>query len=96
MKIPVICTSLLIEKSPQALPLGAACIASAIKHNPKTSGITEVSLKSFSLEDEIIKELKMLSEAEFETDAETGAGARAETETGADKKIAAFIADSLY
>ena len=100
MKIPVICTSLLIEKSPQALPLGAACIASAIKHNPKTSGITEVSLKSFSLEDEKIKELKILSEAEFETDAETdaetGAGARAETETGADKKIAAFIADSLY
>ncbi len=96
MKIPVICTSLLIEKSPQALPLGAACIASAIKHNPQTSGITEVSLKSFSLEDEKIKELKMLSEAEFETDVETGAGARAETETGADKKIAAFIADSLY
>ena len=96
MKIPVICTSLLIEKSPQALPLGAACIASAIKHNPQTSGITEVSLKSFSLEDEKIKELKMLSEAEFETDAQTGAGVRAETETGADKKIAAFIADSLY
>lgn len=96
MKIPVICTSLLIEKSPQALPLGAACIASAIKHNPKTSGITAVSLKSFSLEDEKIKELKMLSEDEFETDAETGAGGRAETETGADKKIAAFIADSLY
>ncbi|MCR5765663.1 MAG: radical SAM protein [Treponema sp.] len=96
MKIPVICTSLLIEKSPQALPLGAACIASAIKHNPETSGITEVSLKSFSLEDKKIKELKMLSEAEFETDAETGAGARAETETGADKKIAAFIAYSLY
>ena len=96
MKIPVICTSLLIEKSPQALPLGAACIASAIKHNPQTSGITEVSLKSFSLEDKKIKKLKMLSEAEFETDAETGAGARAETETGADKKIAAFIADSLY
>ncbi len=96
MKIPVICTSLLIEKSPQALPLGAACIASAIKHNPKTSGITEVSLKSFSLEDKKIKELKMLSESEFETDAETGAGVRAETETGADKKIAAFIADSLY
>lgn len=96
MKIPVICTSLLIEKSPQALPLGAACIASAIKHNPQTSGITEVSLKSFSLEDEKIKKLKMLSEAEFETDAETGAVARAKTETEADKKIAAFIADSLY
>ena len=90
MKIPVICTSLLIEKSPQALPLGAACIASAIKHNSQTSGITEVSLKSFSLEDEKIQELKMLSEAEFETDAKTGAVARA------DKKIAAFIADSLY
>ena len=77
MKIPVICTSLLIEKSPQALPLGAACIASAIKHNSQTGGITEVSLKSFSLEDKKIKELKMLSVDEFETDAETGAGARA-------------------
>lgn len=51
MKIPVICTTLLIEKSPQALPLGAACIATAIKHNMELKDFCEVSLKAFCLED---------------------------------------------
>lgn len=51
MKIPVICTTLLIEKSPQALPLGAACVASAIKHCPELKDICNVSLKAFCLED---------------------------------------------
>lgn len=51
MTVPVICTTLLIEKSPQALPLGAACIASAIKNSPELNKLTEVSLKAFSLED---------------------------------------------
>ena len=57
MKTPVICTTLLIEKSPQALPLGAACIASAIKNNPQTSGNTSVHLKAFSLEDKALSDL---------------------------------------
>jgi len=47
----VICTTLLIEKSPQALPLGAACIASAVKNYPELKGLIEVSLKAFCLED---------------------------------------------
>lgn len=50
----VICTTLLVEKSPQALPLGAACIASAIKHNPVTEKECNVELVSFSLEDDDI------------------------------------------
>ena len=51
MPIPVICTTLLIEKSPQALPLGAACVASAIKHCPELKDMCNVSLKAFCLED---------------------------------------------
>ncbi len=51
MSVPVICTTLLIEKSPQALPLGAACIASAIKHSKYLNEKCEVSLKAFCLED---------------------------------------------
>ena len=51
MSVPVICTTLLIEKSPQALPLGAACVASAIKHSPELKGLCEVSLKAFCLEE---------------------------------------------
>lgn len=51
MPIPVIFTTLLIEKSPQALPLGAACVASAIKHCPELKDMCNVSLKAFCLED---------------------------------------------
>lgn len=51
MASSVICTTLLIEKSPQALPLGAACIASAVKNYPELAGIVDVSLKAFCLED---------------------------------------------
>ena len=51
MAAAVICTTLLIEKSPQALPLGAACIASAVKNAPELKGQVEVSLKAFCLED---------------------------------------------
>lgn len=47
----IICTTLLIEKSPQALPLGAACIASAIKHDPLTKDICTTELEVFSMED---------------------------------------------
>ena len=51
MPVPVICTTLLIEKSPQALPLGAACIASAVKHGDGLNGFVDVSLEAFCLED---------------------------------------------
>ena len=51
MKSRVICTSLLVEKSPQALPLGAACIASAIKNNQLTKDIIQTQVLTFTLED---------------------------------------------
>ena len=54
----IICTTLLVEKSPQALPLGAACVASAIKHYPGTEKECEVKLVSFSREDEEIQALQ--------------------------------------
>ena len=47
----IICTTILIEKSPQALPLGAACIASALKHDTLTAGKYKVVLTSVSAED---------------------------------------------
>lgn len=47
----VICTTLLIEKSPQALPLGAACIASAIKNDLLTKDLCSVYLDVYTLED---------------------------------------------
>ena len=61
MKIPVICTTLLIEKSPQALPLGAACIATAIKHNMDLKDFCEVSLKAFCLEDKDFPKNKIIA-----------------------------------
>ena len=54
----IICTTLLVEKSPQALPLGAACVASAIKHYPGTEKECEVKLISFSREDKEIQALQ--------------------------------------
>ncbi len=54
----IICTTLLVEKSPQALPLGAACVASAIKHYPGTQKECQVKLISFSREDKEILPLK--------------------------------------
>ena len=48
----IIFTTLLIEKSPQALPLGAACVASSVKHSALTKEITEVILLSFNREDD--------------------------------------------
>lgn len=47
----LICTTLLVETSPQGIPLGAACIASAIKASPLTKGKYDVELIDFSLED---------------------------------------------
>lgn len=54
----IICTTLLVEKSPQALPLGAACVASAIKHYAGTEKECHVKLISFSREDEEILPLR--------------------------------------
>ena len=54
----IICTTLLVEKSPQALPLGAACVASAIKHYPPVEKECSVKLISFSREDEDIQKLE--------------------------------------
>lgn len=48
----VYCVTALAETSPQAVPLGAACIASAVKNSPLTKNIFEVRLASFSLEGE--------------------------------------------
>ena len=53
----IICTTLLVETSPQGLPLGAACIASAIKSDLRTAGKFSVSLQDFSLEDEALSRL---------------------------------------
>lgn len=52
MKTPVIFTTLLIEKSPQALPLGAACVASAVKHTQGLKELCDVQLLAFCKEDE--------------------------------------------
>lgn len=50
MKAKVIFTTLLIETSPQALPLGAACVASAVKHSTLTQNLCEVQLLPFNKE----------------------------------------------
>ena len=62
MSVAVVCTTLLIEKSPQALPLGAACIASAVKNWPNLKDKINVNLKAFSLEDDDFKKLKSKDE----------------------------------
>ena len=51
MKPLIVATTLLIETSPQALPLGAACIASAIKSDPLTQNKFEVKLIPVSKEE---------------------------------------------
>ena len=56
-KLPrVVFTTVLVETSPQALPLGAACVASAVKSSPLTSGKCEVELLSFSREDKAYRD----------------------------------------
>ena len=47
----LVCTTLLVETSPQGLPLGAACIASSIKADSRTGDKFSVELIDFSLED---------------------------------------------
>lgn len=51
MRKIVYCVTALAETSPQAVPLGAACIASAVKNSPLAKDAFEVRLASFSLED---------------------------------------------
>lgn len=46
----IICTTVLVETSPQAMPLGAACVASALKAHPPLSRFS-VELTDFSRED---------------------------------------------
>ena len=50
-KPKIICMTCLVETSPQALPLGAACIASAIKNDSRTRDKFFVELLSFSKEE---------------------------------------------
>lgn len=50
-KAEFICTTLLIEKSPQALPLGAACIVSAVNHSELTKDICHAKLIDFNMEE---------------------------------------------
>ncbi len=52
----VICTTVLVETSPQAMPLAAACIAAAIRHNPVTAERFRVAVSAFSKEDSITAE----------------------------------------
>lgn len=54
--------TLLVEKSPQALPLGAACVASAIKNNPVTKDLCDVSLLSATVEDDDFRKAKAVSD----------------------------------
>ena len=51
MKKSILCVTALVETSPQALPLGAACICSSINHSPETRDLFSAKLFDFSLED---------------------------------------------
>ena len=51
----IVFTTLLIERSPQALPLGAACVASATKSNPSIKEYVNVELMDFCMEDSSIE-----------------------------------------
>ena len=56
----IICATLLAEKSPQALPLGCACIASSLKHSPFLKDFS-VKLLYQSLEEEFTLPEKIVS-----------------------------------
>ena len=56
----IICSTLLAEKSPQALPLGCACIASSLKHSPFLKDFS-VKLLYQSLEEEFTLPEKIVS-----------------------------------
>ncbi len=81
----IICTTVLIEKSPQALPLGAACIASALKHNAATAGKYDVVLASVSAED-----------ADYEAAVRSGGEARLIAGKLLDSGVPAVVCFSVY
>ena len=62
MKPLVLCTTLLVETSPQALPLGAACVCSALKADKKCSSLFESRLLDFSLEQKEFSSLSGIKE----------------------------------
>lgn len=47
----ILCVTILVESSPQALPLGLACIASSIKNNSLTKDLCNVDLIALNPED---------------------------------------------
>ena len=51
MKQNILCVTALVETSPQALPLGAACICSSINHFAETKDTFSAKVFDFSLED---------------------------------------------
>ncbi len=83
----LICTTLLVETSPQGLPLGAACIASSIKADSRTCSAYRVELMDFSLEDDELVAVR-------ETDGDGGI-ARLLAQRLASKK-ADFVCFSVY
>ncbi len=44
--------TLLVERSPQALPMGAACVASAVRNSPLTKNLVQSELLTLSMEDD--------------------------------------------
>ena len=70
-KAKIICTTVLVEKSPQALPLGAACVASAVKNSPLTKDFCDVSLECFYPDDSEAVITKSLLEKFFKDDDES-------------------------
>lgn len=65
----LICTTLLIEKSPQALPLGAACVASAVKNDERTKNSFNVELLDFCRESPEIQSIAKKIESGAEKNA---------------------------
>ena len=47
-------TTLLVERSPQALPMGAACVASAVKSCPLTKNLVRAQLLTLTMEDDFL------------------------------------------
>lgn len=54
----IVCATALLETSPQALPLGAACIASALSSSEEIKKEAGVFLEAFSLEDIAFEDFK--------------------------------------
>lgn len=72
--LKVLCCTLLIEDSPQALPLGAACVASAVKNSALTKNDFSAELLAFSLESDEIKNAARQSDSNGVENADEAAG----------------------